>query len=325
MQPMLPAAITSGANPSRFLRLAVAQFFRDFGLQQIVGSRRAAAEMALRRIEHDKTRLLQQLSRQARDFLAVLQRAGAVIGDARSARRDRRLKADLGDEFGDVARERGDLCRLVAQLRVVAEHEAVVLHRRPAAGGVDDDGVEPGAFDFAAPRQDVPSRQSETVILAEMMVERAATARAFRDDNLTAVARQQPQRGGVDLRRQNFLRAAGEQRHAPDFCDGRRDDAGTVAGEIGTRPRRHGKDVAAVFPAQVAERFLRSQRPEAPAGTDAGRGSVTPSIRGTAGRTRVFCTFFRCGGGRGRPNACSSRPTGTWSCTTGRTGSGRYA
>jgi hypothetical protein len=114
-------------------RLAVAQLRRDFRLEQVVGSRRAAAEMALRRIEHDKTRRRQQVFRLVADFLAVLERTGAVIGDALASGLRRLLQADFAHQFGHVARQRRNFRGLFRQFRVVAEHEAVILDCRAAA------------------------------------------------------------------------------------------------------------------------------------------------------------------------------------------------
>ena len=46
-------------------------------------------------------------------------------------------------------------CGLVLPRRIVGQHVAVVLHRRAAARGVDDDGVETGPVDLPQPGLDV--------------------------------------------------------------------------------------------------------------------------------------------------------------------------
>ena len=47
--------------------------------------------------------------------------------------------------------------------------------------------------------------------------------------------------------------------------------------------------------------------------------------RARSGRAAGAGRSSRCGRGRDRPDACSSRPTDRWSCRTGTTGSGRCA
>ena len=56
------------------------QSVRDPRLQQIVGAGRPAAEMRFRNIAHREPHLLEQALRERLDFLAVLHRAGGVIG-----------------------------------------------------------------------------------------------------------------------------------------------------------------------------------------------------------------------------------------------------
>ena len=88
-------------------------------------------------------------------LLAVLQRAGGVIGDPQSRRLRRRPAASpsAADDLADVAGERGDPRRLVGIGRVVAQQKAVILDHRAAARGVDDDRVEPARRRARAPRR----------------------------------------------------------------------------------------------------------------------------------------------------------------------------
>ena len=81
MQPMLPVAITSGLTRSMFADLAVAQLPGELGLEHVVGPGRAAAEVALRHVAHREAGLGEQRLRLAQDALAVLHRAGRVVGD----------------------------------------------------------------------------------------------------------------------------------------------------------------------------------------------------------------------------------------------------
>ena len=86
----------------------------------------------------------------AMHLLAVLQRAGGVIGDPpRPVRRAR--SPSSADQLGDIAGKRRDPRRLLGIGRVVAQHEPVILDRRAAARGVDDDRVEPAGPALSAP------------------------------------------------------------------------------------------------------------------------------------------------------------------------------
>src|SRR6185437_4644821 len=62
--------------------LALAQLQRKLRLQQVVATRRAAAQMALGYLPHLEAGGPQQLTRSLVDALSVLQRAGGMIGHA---------------------------------------------------------------------------------------------------------------------------------------------------------------------------------------------------------------------------------------------------
>ena len=97
-------------------------------------------------------------------------------------------------------RQRRDLLRPAAPgLRLGAEHEAVVLHRGAAAGGVDDDRVQPVAFGLAAPGRDVGAGAGHRrVVLAHVVGQRAAAAGALCHHHLDAEPGQQADRRLVD-------------------------------------------------------------------------------------------------------------------------------
>ena len=57
MQPILPAATTSGRSDLIFASLAVAQLAGNLGLEDVVDAGRAAAEMAFGHVEHGESRL----------------------------------------------------------------------------------------------------------------------------------------------------------------------------------------------------------------------------------------------------------------------------
>ena len=192
-------------------QLALAQRRRQLRLQEVIGPGRAAAQVAFRHLDHQKPGGGEQGAGFALDPLAVLQRAGGMIGDPQG--RHGAIwgsKAEFGDGFADVAGDRGDPRRLFGIGRIVAQEEPVILDHRPATRGVDDDGVEPAQRPRALPGIDIRAGQGQRrCLVAEVVLKRAAAAAARRDDNLNAVPGQQPDRRLVDLGRQHLLRAAG--------------------------------------------------------------------------------------------------------------------
>src|SRR5690606_30694220 len=97
---------------------------------------------------------------------------------------------------------------------IEAQHEAVVLDRRAAAGCRDDDGVQPALLDLFEPDVDIAPRRLQRLLLASHMVdERAAADLAGRRYDLDAEAGEQTDRRLVDLWLQHRLGAAGKDRH----------------------------------------------------------------------------------------------------------------
>ena len=134
MQPMLPVAITSGATDFDVPDLSVAQPRGDLRLQDVVGAGGAAADVALRNVAHLEAGVLQKRLRQRRDPLAVLQRAGGMIGDDEVGAALAGGRSSLGEIFGDVERKRRDARRLLRVGRGRGGTVAVILDRRAAAG-----------------------------------------------------------------------------------------------------------------------------------------------------------------------------------------------
>src|SRR6185437_409499 len=132
---------------------------------------------------------------------------------ALSGRLDGAFQSDFAHEFGYVARERRNGLGSLGEFGIVSEHEAIVLDHRAASGCVDDDRVEPAVLDLPRPGENVGARVTVRV-LSEMMGERAAASGARSDHHLAAMASQEPDRGFIDLGRQNLLSAAAEQRDA---------------------------------------------------------------------------------------------------------------
>src|SRR5262245_55483050 len=84
------------------VELSLAQLAGKLRLQKIVGSCRAAADMPLGHVEHGITGLREQRAGLVADLLAVLERAGRVIGDAEAGPGERREQPKFIDELGDV-------------------------------------------------------------------------------------------------------------------------------------------------------------------------------------------------------------------------------
>ena len=172
---------------------------------------------------------------------------------------------------------------------------------------------------------------SALVLAAHVMDERAAAALARGDHDLDAVAGEQPDRRLVDRRRQHRLRAAGEQRDPARARALRRDrrrlghrrrggraaaPAGSIAAS-GFRPSAASSG-ANGLPSSASQQRQRGSRRGI--GQHRGeQGAHQPVEPAAAGRSP------RYGRGHDRPDACSARPTGRWSCRRGTTGSGRCA
>ena len=78
---MLPVATRSGEVCIDIRDLAVAQPHGDLRLQNIIGARRTAAQMPFGNVADLKACLRQELPWQGVDLLAMLHRAGGMIGD----------------------------------------------------------------------------------------------------------------------------------------------------------------------------------------------------------------------------------------------------
>ena len=134
MHPILPAAIMSGFDCRNIGDLSIAQSARNVGLENVVGPRRTATQMALGYIFHHESVLGKQFFRKLRDFLSVLQRTGRVIGNQRSSPPTccRWLQIDAGEIFGDVLCQRRYLRGGPCEFAILAQHETVVLDHRAA-------------------------------------------------------------------------------------------------------------------------------------------------------------------------------------------------
>ena len=201
----------------------------------------------------------------------------------------------------DVAGERRDpRAPCSAQAGSSREHEAVILDRRAAARGVDDDGVEPGAVDLARPGVDVGARAGRAPrSLPDVMGERAAAAGARGDHHLDAVAGQQPDRRLVDLRR---AAPAGRSRSAAPRAarraPSRRKDLRPVdrrrrrqrraarASSIAREPRRQQRRAKRPRRARAAE---QRQAEQARPGQDRRRAAAQQPVEPAAGDRSPRC------------------------------------
>src|SRR6185295_779582 len=105
----------------------------------------------------------------------------------------------------------GERLRARGPLRIVAEQLPVTFHRRPAAGGVDDDdvhGVVAGTFESLDQlAREVPG----VLIAARMQRERAAAALRARGQDVAALGGEYPDRRVVHVAEEHLLDAAGEE------------------------------------------------------------------------------------------------------------------
>ena len=191
--------------------------------------------MALRHVAHVEAGVAKQGAGPAADLLGVLERTGIVIGDGERHRGVRQAQIVRGQQLGNVVRDGGDGRGLFPAHRVAGEQPSIILDHGAATRRVDDHRVQPAPFQFGVPGIDIARRRrARHVRLAHMQGEGAAAAGFGRDNDLDAVAGQQPERRRVDLRRERLLDAALEQGDAHPPCPLGRVDAGEAS------PRRQG-------------------------------------------------------------------------------------
>ena len=127
-----PGCDTVGLHAAYSLQLAFLKLLGEFGLQNVVGSRRAAANVPIRDFKKGEARIVQELARLVYDPLAMLQGARRMIRDANVAPSNGRVESLLSREFADVLCQRRDILRLLGVGRVSCEKMSVVLHGRAA-------------------------------------------------------------------------------------------------------------------------------------------------------------------------------------------------
>ena len=221
--------------------------------------------------------------------------------------------------------------------RIVAQHEAVILDRRAATRGGDDDRVEAVALDLARPGVDIGARRSRAAWSSG-----PCDARARRSSPRPRPA---PPRSRCRVSRRIVAALISGAKHLVDAaraaaprgpCVRARELAAGTAlrrersgGRAPRRQAQHGGDPPERRIAS-SERRERLARPARQRSASRNRPGIRQHARRAqradqpvGQRPAVACS--RCGRARGRPGACSSRPTGRSSCRRGRRGSGRHA
>jgi hypothetical protein len=134
--------------------------------------------------------------------------AGVVVGDGhRLARAGELDDAKLVEKLGDVTHARGE-CPRGTFLCPAAEHVAVLLHRRPAPGGVRHDRVDVSGKGV----HERPCARLRPALLAGMEGQRAAARLRPRHHDVDTIGREHAERRVVDCRVEHLLDAAGQQR-----------------------------------------------------------------------------------------------------------------
>ena len=299
-------------------------------LQHVVGAGRAAAEMRLGDVDRLEPGRGEQRLRLAVQLLAVLQRAGRVIGDPHSPAFARRPQAELGAATSrHVAGELADPRRLVGIGRVLAQHEAVILDRRAAARGVDDDRVEPARRRSRGPRRrcwrgrrraralpgrdDAASAPQQPLPLATTTSQPCRVSSRIVASLISGASTcwAQPGSSATRIRRSP---SAGKTcgRSIGDAAGTRRGARLSIARSRARQQRR--RTAAPAAPPRAPAR----NRPAAAAPRRAARRSSRSSERAAVMLLDMPAAVVD-------QVHVIARPTGRWSCRRGRTGSGRYA
>src|SRR5471032_1159530 len=204
-------------------QLAVAQLQRQLLLQDRIGAGRAAAQMTVGAQHHIDAGRAQQAFDLAAYLLAMLQGAWRVIGDFRVRRADfsghaaRQLLLELRHHLAQVARQRRNTPRLFRIGRIVRQQVAVFLDRHAATGRRHHDRLHrlrAADADIRPPRVDITAHIVQArILVVEMVAQRAATAGAWRDDQLHAQFVEHARRRRVDVGRHGRLHAACQHQH----------------------------------------------------------------------------------------------------------------
>src|SRR5829696_264102 len=187
------------------VRPALTELDGGLGLDHVVDTSRSAADFGLPDLLYfHPWYLLEGLARLPADALRVRQVAGVVVGRRNGQRIAFGHGAELLQELRDVADLRAESLRPLGVLGVVAQQIAVLLHRRAAAGGVDDDVVQvqvlEGVYCLAG--------KVQGLLLAARVGGEGAATTLFGGDYLAALGGEDADGCGVDGGEEDPLHAA---------------------------------------------------------------------------------------------------------------------
>ena len=197
--------------------LARLQLPGDFRLHQIIRPRGTAADMPLCRFLYRETRLHQQRLGFRRNLLPMLKRTGRMIRHRKPRRLPAWRIAKACQNFRNIGSQaRHFLGPIAPRGFFLPEHEAVILERGAAAGRIHHNRIQPLTLNLSRPGSDIGARQAHGgIMMAHVMIERAAAALILRHHHLNPHPVEQPDRRLIDRRGQHLLRAAHQQANAP--------------------------------------------------------------------------------------------------------------
>ncbi len=157
------------------------------------------------------------------EFLAVLQGAGRLAGDAPPLADMREIIQILAaDQFAQIKCQRADACGLAGVGDIAFQCMPVVFHHQSAAAGGHHDGFRT-LFDMRPPCIDIAAHHGARAIrIGHMLVECAAATRTFSRNQRNAQFIQYTRRCRIGVGCGQRLDAAFEHQHAPRVGSGRR-------------------------------------------------------------------------------------------------------
>ena len=259
----------AGPGAEDIRQLAAAEPLGHFGLGQVVGARRPAAEFRFGQFhEHQTGDLGQQPARGFANFLRVDQVASVVVGGYR-------VDAPGGGTIPSRSRNSWTSCTLAANCRAiglprVVPMMAVIFEHRSATGHVHDHGVEIAIIEGGQIRV---GKFAGRRARAGVEMNRPAAALSARNEHIAAVFLKHSGRGPIRMAEHHIRHAAGEQGHPRPAC--------ALGGQKLGQSRPGGAEAAATSPSIAADgRARAASGPSippvraAPAAAQSGPGSA---------------------------------------------------
>ena len=141
----------------------------------------------------------------------MLQVTRVVIRGLQSNGAPGRARLELCQDFGNVLALRRERSGFRCVRRIVAKQVPVSLHRRPAAGSIDDNRIGVGDVECV---DELSCGRHGVGFLAGVFRERPAARLPLRDDHFAAFSRQYASRCFVDVPEEHPLHAPEQQRDA---------------------------------------------------------------------------------------------------------------